>query len=63
MGKLHYGNRGADLFVKEGARVFITGRRQGTLDQAVAAIGMNATGVQGDVSNLSDLDRLYESLQ
>jgi NAD(P)-dependent dehydrogenase (short-subunit alcohol dehydrogenase family) len=43
----------------EGAHVFITGRRQSELDAAVKAIGSRATGVQGDVSNLADLDRLY----
>jgi NAD(P)-dependent dehydrogenase (short-subunit alcohol dehydrogenase family) len=52
----------AHLFVKEGAHVFITGRRQKELDQAVKAIGINATGVQGDVASLSDLDRLYETV-
>ena len=41
----------AQLFVKEGAYVFITGRRQKQLDEAVAAIGSNVTGVQGDVPN------------
>src|SRR3954465_10064312 len=50
----------AKLFVKEGAYVFITGRRQKELDEAVKAIGDNVTGVQGDVSNLADVDRLYE---
>ena len=49
----------AKLFVSEGAYVFITGRRQDALDRAVAAIGRNVTGVQGDASNLADLDRLY----
>jgi len=49
----------AKLFVKEGAYVFITGRRQDALDRAVAEIGRNVTGVQGDASNLADLDRLY----
>lgn len=44
----------------EGAFVFITGRRQKELDAAVAEIGENAFGVRGDVSNLDDLDRLYE---
>ena len=48
----------ANLFVKEGAFVFITGRRQTALDQAVKAIGSNVAGVQGDVANLGDLDRL-----
>jgi NAD(P)-dependent dehydrogenase (short-subunit alcohol dehydrogenase family) len=50
----------ARLFVKEGAYVFITGRRQKELDEAVKTIGSNATGVQGDVAKLADLDRLYE---
>src|ERR1700716_1042196 len=50
----------AKLFVREGAYVFITGRRQNELDQAVKAIGSNVTGVQGDVAKLADLDRLYE---
>jgi NAD(P)-dependent dehydrogenase (short-subunit alcohol dehydrogenase family) len=52
----------AKLFVKEGAYVFITGRRQKELDEAVEAIGSNVTGVQGDVAKLSDLDRLYETI-
>ncbi len=50
----------AQQFVDEGAHVFITGRRQDELDAAVDKIGKNnVTGVQGDVSNLADLDRLY----
>ena len=50
----------AHRFVEEGAYVFITGRRQGELDAAVDQIGKDSvTGVQGDVSNLADLDRLY----
>jgi NAD(P)-dependent dehydrogenase (short-subunit alcohol dehydrogenase family) len=53
----------AKLFVREGAYVFITGRRQKELDEAVKAIGSNITGVQGDVSNLADLDRLYETVK
>ena len=53
----------AKLFVKEGAYVFITGRRQKELDEAVKAIGDNVTGVQGDVSKLADLDRLYETVK
>jgi len=52
----------AKLFVKEGAYVFITGRRQKELDEAVKAIGSNVTGVQGDVAKLTDLDRLYETV-
>ncbi len=52
----------AKLFVKEGAYVFITGRRQRELDEAVRAIGSNVTGVQGDIAKLTDLDRLYETI-
>jgi NAD(P)-dependent dehydrogenase (short-subunit alcohol dehydrogenase family) len=58
------GNSGIGLatakqFVKEGAYVFITGRRDAELAAAVKAIGGNVTGVQGDASNLGDLDRLF----
>jgi NAD(P)-dependent dehydrogenase (short-subunit alcohol dehydrogenase family) len=53
----------AQRFVAEGAYVFITGRRQSELDAAVRQIGKNVTGVQGDVSNLSDLDRLYATVK
>jgi NAD(P)-dependent dehydrogenase (short-subunit alcohol dehydrogenase family) len=53
----------AKLFVKEGAFVFITGRRQKELDQAVKAIGSTVAGVQGDVANLADLDRLYKTVE
>jgi NAD(P)-dependent dehydrogenase (short-subunit alcohol dehydrogenase family) len=53
----------AKLFVDEGAHVFITGRRQKQLDDAVRAIGRNVTGVQGDAGNLADLDRLYETVK
>ena len=50
----------AQRLVSEGAYVFITGRRQGEVDAVVKQIGKdNVTGVQGDVSNLADLDRLY----
>ena len=47
----------AKRFVAEGAYVFITGRRQSELNAAVRDIGKNVTDVQGDVSNLADLDR------
>jgi NAD(P)-dependent dehydrogenase (short-subunit alcohol dehydrogenase family) len=53
----------AQRFVEEGAHVFITGRRQSELDSAVKQIGENVTGVQGDVSNLADLDRLYAAVR
>src|ERR1700751_4369511 len=52
----------AKRLVKEGAYVFITGRRQAELDKAVAEIGGNVTAVPGDVSNLDDLDRLYKEV-
>jgi NAD(P)-dependent dehydrogenase (short-subunit alcohol dehydrogenase family) len=75
MGKLHgkvavitggtsgIGLATARLFVAEGAYVFITGRRQKELEEAVRAIGPNATGIQGDIAQLADLDRLYESIR
>jgi NAD(P)-dependent dehydrogenase (short-subunit alcohol dehydrogenase family) len=50
----------AQRFVQEGAYVFISGRRQDELDKAVKQIGRNVMGVQGDASNLADLDRLYD---
>ena len=49
----------AKLFAAEGARVFLAGRREPELDAAVAEVGRNARGVQCDVSNLGDLDRLF----
>ena len=52
----------AKLFVEEGAYVFITGRRKKELDDAVKAIGSNVSGVQGDIAQLADLDRLYEAV-
>src|SRR4029077_10745102 len=62
------GNSGIGLatakrFVAEGAYVFITGRRQEQLDAAVKEIGHNVTGVRGDVANLRDLDRLYDTVK
>ena len=48
---------------QEGARVFITGRRQSELDKAVAAIGGDAAAIQGDISNLADLDRIYATIK
>ena len=53
----------AKRFAAEGARVFITGRRTEQLDEAAAQIGGDAVGVQGDVSNLADLDRLYDTIR
>src|SRR5882762_145644 len=62
------GNSGIGLaaakqFVNEGAYVFITGRREPELAVAAKEIGRNVTGVQGDVSNLGDLDRLFAQIK
>jgi NAD(P)-dependent dehydrogenase (short-subunit alcohol dehydrogenase family) len=62
------GNSGIGLatakrFVSEGAYVFISGRRQKELDLALSQIGKNVIGIQGDVSNLADLDRLYNTVK
>src|SRR5258708_1957831 len=62
------GNSGIGLatakrFVQEGAYVFITGRRQAELDEAVKQNGSNVTGIQGDVAKLGDLDRLFERIK
>jgi NAD(P)-dependent dehydrogenase (short-subunit alcohol dehydrogenase family) len=53
----------AKLFVDEGAYVFISGRRKDKLDEAVKLIGRNVTGVPGDAANLTDLDRLYDTVK
>lgn len=53
----------AQTFVNEGAYVYITGRRQNELDKAVNQIGKNVTGVQGDISKLEDLDKLYDMIK
>jgi NAD(P)-dependent dehydrogenase (short-subunit alcohol dehydrogenase family) len=52
----------AKRFVAEGAYVFITGRRQPELDAAVKEIGSNVTAIRGDISNLTDLDRLFATI-
>src|SRR5258706_4911001 len=63
------GNSGMGLatakrFVAEGAHVVITGRRQDQIDMALKEIGSNkAIGVQGDVANMKDLDRLYATVK
>ena len=54
---------GAKLFVDEGAHVFITGRRQDSLDDAVSQIGRSVTGVRADAADLDDLDRLFETVK
>lgn len=52
----------AQRFAAEGAHVFVTGRNQRTLDEAVAAIGDEATGIRSDVSNLDDLDSVVDAV-
>jgi NAD(P)-dependent dehydrogenase (short-subunit alcohol dehydrogenase family) len=53
----------AKLLAEEGAFVFISGRRPAELEAGVAAIGTSATGIQGDIANLGDLDRLFEEIE
>ena len=53
----------AQLFASEGAKVFITGRRRDELDSAAEQIAHGAVGIQGDISNMSDLDHLYEQIK
>ena len=62
------GNSGIGLatarrYVAEGAHVFISGRRQAELEEAVRQIGQHVTGVPGDVSNPADLDRLLATVK
>ncbi len=52
----------AKQFVEQGAYVYITGRRQTRLDLAIAALGANASAIQGDVTNLADLDRIFAQI-
>jgi NAD(P)-dependent dehydrogenase (short-subunit alcohol dehydrogenase family) len=68
VGLITGGNSGIGLatakqFVNDGAYVFITGRRDPELAAATKEIGRNVTGVQGDVSNLGDLDRLFAQIK
>jgi NAD(P)-dependent dehydrogenase (short-subunit alcohol dehydrogenase family) len=53
----------AKRFVEEGARVFITGRRPVELDKAITSIGGSVSAIQGDISNLADLDRIFAHIQ
>ena len=53
----------AQRLAAEGAHVFITGRRQGGVDDAVASIGENVTGVQGDITDAADLVRLADAIR
>jgi len=62
-GSTGIGKATAKRLVEDGAYVFITGRRKSELDAAIAEIGRNVTGVQGDVSKLADLDRLFATVK
>src|SRR6478736_4409642 len=62
-GNIGIGLATAKQFVSEGVYVFITARRNAQLAAAVKEIGRNVTGVQGDVSNLGDLDRLFAQIK
>ncbi len=53
----------AKLFAQRGASVYITGRRQKELDDAVREIGRPATGIQGDVSRLGDIDKVFQTIR
>lgn len=53
----------AKLFAAEGAHVYVMGRRQERLDEAVKEIGNGAVGIRGDVSNSADIDRLYDHIK
>ncbi|WP_050480068.1 SDR family oxidoreductase [Herbaspirillum rhizosphaerae] len=53
----------AKAYAEQGAKVFITGRRQAELDAAVKAIGDNAVGVQADSTKLADLDRVFDVIR
>ena len=53
----------AKRFAEEGARVFITGRRQSELDKAVTSLGGVAAAIQGDAANLADLDRIFAQIE
>lgn len=57
------GRATAKRFIEEGAFVYIFGRRQGALDAALAQLGSNARAVSGSVSDLADLDRLFETVK
>jgi NAD(P)-dependent dehydrogenase (short-subunit alcohol dehydrogenase family) len=52
----------ARLFVEEGAKVIITGRRQKDTEEAVKSIGRNIEGIVGDIANLADLDKLHDHI-
>jgi NAD(P)-dependent dehydrogenase (short-subunit alcohol dehydrogenase family) len=62
-GSTGIGLAAAQRFVVEGAYVYITGRRQYELDEAVKKVGKNITGVQSDIAKLADLDRLYATIR
>ncbi|MFI6065891.1 SDR family oxidoreductase [Micromonospora sp. NPDC051227] len=62
-GSTGIGLAAARRFAAEGAYVFVTGRRKGPVDEAVASIGANVTGIASDVSKLDDLDRVMRAIE
>lgn len=56
------GRASVQEFVSQGATVFVTGRRQAELDEAVALAGSGAIGIRGDISNMDDLDRIFSEI-
>jgi hypothetical protein len=62
-GSASIGLGAANRFVGEGARVFITGRRQSELDKAVATIEGKVIAIKGDASNLADIGRIYQTVK
>ncbi len=59
-GSTGIGLASAKLFAQEGAQVFVTGRRQAELDAAVKSIGSLARGIRGDISDLADIDAIFD---
>jgi NAD(P)-dependent dehydrogenase (short-subunit alcohol dehydrogenase family) len=57
------GFAGAKRFVEEGAYVFIVGRNQASLDKATELIGNNVYPIQGDISDMDDLDRIFATVK
>jgi NAD(P)-dependent dehydrogenase (short-subunit alcohol dehydrogenase family) len=62
-GSTGIGLAAAERFVAEGAQVYITGRRQGQVEAAAEALGPGVTAIQGDVSDLDDLDRVFRRIE
>lgn len=62
-GSTGIGLASAQELAAQGAKVYITGRRQQELDSAIALIGTSAKGIRADVSRLDDLDKVYAQIE